>query len=174
MQNPTDQAETSIPTETTVINNVPNIDRTVTVRRKAATHTLSFEMAAGELKLVSPSPQAEDIPATRKKPRLDEPFLTTTTEADGKTASPDISVGLSSPAADNDANANVDLVPDTQPNAGATGHWTKEEDAKLNRAITNTPLKKWDKGYTRPIRMQLPRWFLIEHKASVRTDGIAS
>jgi hypothetical protein len=91
---------------------------------------------------VSPSPQAENISAARKKARLEEPFPTTMEEAARKAALPDMSVGLSPPAADNDANANADLVTGTQPNAGATGHWTKEEDAKLNSAITNTPLKK--------------------------------
>jgi hypothetical protein len=72
----------------TVIDNGSNTNRTVTVRRKATKRTLPFDLAAGELEA---SPQAEDILAARKKPRLDEPLPTTTDEA--MTASPDVSVG---------------------------------------------------------------------------------
>jgi hypothetical protein len=82
MQTPTAQAEpeTSIPTETTVTNNDPNWKRTVKIRRKAAKRTLPFDLTAEELTLVPSSslPQAEDIPAARKKPRLEEPLPTTT------------------------------------------------------------------------------------------------
>ncbi len=85
MQNPTSQAETSIPTEYVI--NGPNLNRTVTVRRKAAKRSESWY---------------QNIVATlstpaRKKPRLEEPLLllpTTTDEAAGKAASPDTSVGL--------------------------------------------------------------------------------
>jgi hypothetical protein len=148
MQNPTDpQAEASIPTDTTVTNNGSNWNRTVNIRRKAAKRTLPFELTAEELELVSP-PQGEDIPA-RKKPRLEEPFSTTSDEATRETASPDVSVWRSPhPAGDNDTNAHP--VTDTQPNAGATpvtGSWTLQEDAKLTRAVANTPKKKWGKEY---------------------------
>jgi hypothetical protein len=74
MQNPTDQAEATIPAE-----NGSNINRTVAVRRKAAKRTNPFDLAAEELHLMSSSPppqEAEDIPAARKKPRLDEPLPT--------------------------------------------------------------------------------------------------
>jgi hypothetical protein len=88
MQNPTDQAAgaeagASIPTETTVTSNGPNTNRAVAVRRKAAKRTHPFDLAAEELHLVplsSLSPRAEDIPAARKKPRLEEPLPTTTDE----------------------------------------------------------------------------------------------
>jgi hypothetical protein len=53
-----------------VSNNDPNINRAVRVLRKAANRTLPFDLATGELDLVPSSPQAEDIPATRKRPRL--------------------------------------------------------------------------------------------------------
>jgi hypothetical protein len=104
-----------------VINNVLNITRTVTVRQKAVKYNLSYNLVARKLKLVSTSPQAEDIPAARKRPPLEEPLPTT----------------------------NANLGTDTQPNAGATGHWIEkeEEDAKLNSAISNTPLKQWEKEY---------------------------
>jgi Pyruvate/2-oxoacid:ferredoxin oxidoreductase delta subunit len=36
---------------------------------------------------------------------------------------------------------------DTQPNAGATGRWTLEENAKLTRAVANTSNKKHGKEY---------------------------
>ena len=148
MQHPTDQDETSIPTDTTVING-PNMNRTVTVRRKAAKRSLPFDLKAEELHLVSPPPQDEDIPA-RKKPRLEEP-LPTTADATARrnTASHDVSVGLSPPAADND-DENADLMTDTHSNAGATratGRWTLEEDAKLTSAVANTSEKKWGKEY---------------------------
>jgi hypothetical protein len=149
MQTPTAQAEpeTSIPTETTVTNNDPNWKRTVKIRRKAAKRTLPFDLTAEELTLVPSSslPQAEDIPAARKKPRLEEPLPSTTAEAAKKTASSDVSVGIFPPAADKD-DAHAEPVMDTQPNAGAaraTGSWTLQEDAKLTSAVTNARKKKY-------------------------------
>jgi hypothetical protein len=159
MQNPTDQAEAapSIATDTTSINSGPSWNRAVAVRRKAAKRTHPFDLAVGELHLVPSSspPQAEDVPSARKKPRLDEPLPAVTNEADAKTASVDVSVGLPPPpAADNDdANANADPVTDAQPSAAATRvirhfrHWTSEEDAQLTSAVTNTSKKKYGKEY---------------------------
>jgi hypothetical protein len=144
MQNPTDQAEASIRTPTTVTNKGTNWIRTVKVPRKAAKRTLPFDLTVDELDLVSRS-QAEDISA-RKKPRLEAPLPTATKyEATRETASPDVSGGLTPPTAD-DENANADPVTNTQPNTGATwatGRWKLEEDAKLTRAVANTPKKKW-------------------------------
>jgi hypothetical protein len=73
MQEPTEEAEGSIPMET-VSNNGSNLDRTFAERRKAAKRTLPWDLAGDELNLVSPRPppQAQDTPAT-KKPRLEEP-----------------------------------------------------------------------------------------------------
>jgi hypothetical protein len=114
--------------------------------RKAAKPSHPFDLTEEKLNLVSPS-QDEDIP-TRQKPRLEEPIPTTKDEATRETASPDVSVVLSPPAAENDgANANADPVTDTQPNAGATGGWTLEEDAKLTRAVANTSKKKSGEEY---------------------------
>jgi hypothetical protein len=62
-----------------------------------------------------------------------------------KTASPDVSVDLPLPVADNNDDPNADLVTDTQPDAGATASWTPEEDAKLTSAIANTRRKKHHK-----------------------------
>jgi hypothetical protein len=152
MQNPTDQAgaegEASITTETTVTSDGPNWNRTVAVRRKAAKRTHPFDLAAGELHLVSSTPQAEDIPAARKKPRLEKPLPTTPDQAARKTAPPDVSAGRPPlPAADND-DTNADPETDTQPNAGATRrHWTSDEDAKLTSAVTNTSKMKLGKKY---------------------------
>jgi hypothetical protein len=146
MQNPTDQAgaEASITTETTVTSNDPNWNRTVAVRRKSAKRTHPFNLAAEELNLVSSTPQAEDIPPARKKPRLQEPLTAVTNEAATKTASFDISVPLPPPGADNDnANASADLVTATR----VTRHWTSEEDAKLTNSVTNTSKMKWGKEY---------------------------
>jgi hypothetical protein len=142
MQNHTDQAEASTPTE-----NGSNINRTVAERRKAAKRSNPFDLTAEELHLVPQ--EAEDLPA-RKKARLEEAFPTTTDEAAGKAVAPDVSVRLPPAAAGND-DANADLVTDTQPNARATTvtrrRWTSEEDAKLTSAVTNTPMKKWGKEY---------------------------
>jgi hypothetical protein len=141
MQNPTDQAEASIPTAETNVTNTS----TVNMRRKAAKRTHPFDLTEEELNLVSP-PQVEDIPA-REKPRLDEPLPTTTDKAARKTASPDVSVGLHPPAPENDdTDYNGNPVIDTQSNPVATRRWTLQEDATLISAVANTPEKKWGKG----------------------------
>jgi hypothetical protein len=158
-EDPTEEAEASIPTVKEEEDANENLNCTFAVRRKAARRTLPWDLAAGELDLVSsqPSssssspPQAEDI-LDRKKPRLEEPLPTTKDQAVRKTPSPDITVDLSPPAADIDK-ANADSTMDTQPKAGATrakGPWTPwkpEDDAKLTTAVTNTPKKKWGKEY---------------------------
>jgi hypothetical protein len=113
-----------------------NQNRTFAVRRKAANRTLPWDLAAGELDLVSsPPPQTEVIPA-RKKRRLEESFSASTASTDegaAKTASPEVSVDL--PAAADNANTR------------ATGHLTPDEDAKLPRAVANTSKMKWGKEY---------------------------
>jgi hypothetical protein len=57
--------EASIPTE--FLRNGPNLNRTFTVRRKAAKRILPWDLTTGELHLVSPPspppPQADVIPA---------------------------------------------------------------------------------------------------------------
>jgi hypothetical protein len=144
---PTDQAEDPIPPETVSSD-------AVMLRRKAAKRTLPFDLAAGELHLVSSSsssssPQAKDVPATKKR-RLEEPLPTTTDEAVRKTASPDLSVGISPPPAADDDDLNADTVTDTQPNAGATratARWTTDEDVQLTTAVANTSKKKYGKEY---------------------------
>jgi hypothetical protein len=90
MQNPTDQAESSIPTVTA--REGPNLNRTFTVCRKAAKRSESWYVAPPPQNIVAPL----SIPA-RKKPRLQEPLATPTDEAARKTASTDISVGLPLP-----------------------------------------------------------------------------
>jgi hypothetical protein len=151
MQNPTEQAEASIPTASSV-RAVPNLNPTVTVRRKVAKRSKRWYQpiaAALPLTMAAPLPtslqaEAEAIPA-RKKRRLEEPLSTTTDETDKKSASPDISAGVPPPAAGNDA-TNTDLMTETQPNAGAnevaTGRWTPEEDAMLTSAVAKIN-KKW-------------------------------
>jgi hypothetical protein len=166
MQEPNEEAEASIPTES--VEDDPNLDVTSEVHRKAAKRTLPWDLAAGELLFVSPPPplslslppRAEDISAVRKRTRLEESFFASTDEAAAEisshdttvslTASPDVSVDLSSRTAD-DNDANADLVTDMQPNTGATTvtrcNWTLEEDAKLSSAFTNTSKKKCGKEY---------------------------
>jgi hypothetical protein len=86
MQEPTEDNEAPIPTETVSngpnlnVRDGPHLNRTVAVRRKAAKRSLPWDLVAGELDLMSPPLQAEDIPA-RKKRRLEEPLPTRTDEA---------------------------------------------------------------------------------------------
>jgi uncharacterized coiled-coil DUF342 family protein len=135
MQIPTDQAETSIPTETAVAINSLNLNRTFTVRRKVAKRSERwYQNTATPL----------SVPA-RKKPRLEEPLPTMADEAARKTASRGSSVGLPPPTADNDNDVITDVVMDTQPNA--TGNWTSEEDVKLTSAVANACEKKYGKEH---------------------------
>jgi hypothetical protein len=147
MQEPTEDDEASVSTENG--REDPSINQTVAVRRKAAKRSLPWDLKAGELHIVSSTPQAEEIPA-RKKRRIEEHLPTATDEAARNTAaSPDLSVGQPHPAVDND-NVNADPVPNTQPNAlatRATANWTKDEDAKLINAVTNTSKNKWGNEY---------------------------
>jgi hypothetical protein len=142
MQNPTDQAEAKAPIPIKTESNDEDMNCTVAVRRKAAKRTLPWDLAGGELHLMSSRPpQDEDIPApARKKSRLEEPVPTTRDQAARKTASPEVSVDLSPPAADIDNDdANADPVTDTQPKPGATRRrWTLEEDSKLTSAVAST------------------------------------
>jgi uncharacterized protein (DUF2237 family) len=129
MQNPTDQAEASIPTET--VREGPNLNLTVTVRRKAAKRSERWYQTTAA-PLFTPA---------RKKPRRDrelEPLPTATDEAARKTASPESSVGLLPRPTTYSDDAYAVHVTDTQPNAGATratGPFTLEEDAKLTSAV---------------------------------------
>jgi hypothetical protein len=97
----TEQAEASIPTDPVI--NGPNLNRTVTVRRKAAKRTdpLYIEPPPPQNMAVSlppsPMPRVEDIPVTQG-PRGEEPLSTTRDEDVRETASPEISEGLPSPA----------------------------------------------------------------------------
>jgi hypothetical protein len=89
------------------------------------------------------------IPA-RKKPRLEETPPATTDEAAKKTASPEISVGLPPPTADND-DANADPVTDTHDvldwsidrAIGRKNSWTKDEDLKLKNSVQMHSGKDW-------------------------------
>jgi hypothetical protein len=138
----TEDDEASTPTES--VRDDPNMNRTVKERRKAAKHTLPWDLKEGELDLVL---QEEDTPA-RKKPRLEEPLLATSDEVTRDAASPDVSEGLNTPAAEND-DANADPVVDTPNTAAtrATRRWTLEEDAKLTRAVANASKKMWGNEY---------------------------
>jgi hypothetical protein len=105
---------------------------------------------AGEIKLVVPPPQDEDIQET-KRPRLEKAFSSSRDEATTENTSHDATVALPPPdaiAAAAGDSADSDPVMDMQPNAGATGrHWTREEDTNLTSAVENTLKKKWGKEY---------------------------
>jgi hypothetical protein len=116
----------------------PNLNDSFIVRRKAAKRTLPWDLSLDELELMSP-PHAEDTPAM-KRPRLEEPFSSSTDKAATTMPSHDTAVSLPAAAA-----AAADPVTDTQPNAKATrarSSWTAEEDAKLNSAVTNNREQK--------------------------------
>jgi hypothetical protein len=137
--------EASVPTENG--GDDPDLNVTVAVRRKAAKRTFPFELAAEELLLVSSSslsPQAEDIPVT-KKPRVEDPISASKDEADTKISSHDTTRALSPPDAAAAAADNADANPVKR--IPATGQWTPEEDANLNSAVKNTRKKKYGKEY---------------------------
>jgi hypothetical protein len=140
MQEPTEGAEASIPTENVgdEDGDDPNLNGTFAVRRKAAKRTLPWNLEAEELELVPPS-HAEATPAT-KRPRLEEPFSATTDVAATNISSHDTAVSLPAPDADH---ADSDPVKGTL----ATAQWRPEEDAKLNSALTNACKKKFGKEY---------------------------
>jgi uncharacterized protein (DUF2237 family) len=145
---PTEDDEASIPTEH--VRNGPNQNRIFTLRRKAAKRTFPWELTADEIQLASPPPHDEDTRET-KRPRLEEPVLTSTDEASTNTTSEDITVALPPPdaAIDND-DANADPETETQPNArttGAKGRWTVVEDADLTSALTKTPKTKHSRNW---------------------------
>jgi hypothetical protein len=139
----------------------PDLNVTVVVRRKAAKRTSPWDLASGELTLVSSSPpQAEDFPVAKKprleeplsrleEPRLEKPFSVSTDEAGKKTSSHDTTAGRAPTAADEDIDDDNHVDDDDDPVKGTrvTGYWTAEEDAKLNSAVTNTCQKKWGKEY---------------------------
>jgi hypothetical protein len=120
---PTEDDEASIPIEN--VRDDPNLNNTVKTCRKAAKPTLPWDLAEGELNLMSP-------PA-KKKRRLEEPLPTSRDQAARETASPDVSVGL--PPDD----VNADHLTDTQLNGAAPvtrRRWSSSEDGKLTSAIT--------------------------------------
>jgi hypothetical protein len=78
MQGPTEDDEASVPSEHVI--NGPNLNRTFTVRRKAAKRILPWDLPADEIQLVPPRPQDEDIIQEKKRPRLEEPFSTSPTD----------------------------------------------------------------------------------------------
>jgi hypothetical protein len=135
MQNPTDQAETSIPTVT--VREGPHLNPmgTFTVRRKAAKRSESWYQ-----KVAAPL----TIPA-RKKQRREEPLPTTTTDEATTVAHPPTDAATD--------HADSDPVLDMHPIARTTAAprrarlWTPEEDVTLISAVTNTRKKKRGKEY---------------------------
>jgi hypothetical protein len=133
MQERTEEAEAaSIPRDG------PNLNRTFTVRRKAAKRTFPWDMLAGELSLVS-LPQAEDVPAT-KKPRLEELFSASTDEATAKLSSHDTAVSLPSATADH---TDAESVKGSR----ATDHRRLQKNAELKSVVTNAGKKTYCKDY---------------------------
>jgi hypothetical protein len=120
--NPTDpateQAEASIPTET--VSNGPNLNRTFTVRRKAAKRTYPLYIAPPPPPPTiavppSPTPETEEIPVTQE-PHVEEPppTITVTDEAARGFASPEISAGLLTSATPLTSAATVNIPTETR------------------------------------------------------------
>jgi hypothetical protein len=153
MEGPTDTDEAPIPTEPERMSG--------TMRRKIGKKTCVTKLTAANIKSLP-----DDIPATRKKPRLqswipvgfnfeafqipDKASLPAiAAEADTLNASPDASAAVAVASAD--AGTCPVTASPTQPNAGATRaplrRWTPEEDAKLTSAVKTTVKKKHGKEY---------------------------
>jgi hypothetical protein len=137
-----------IPTEH--MRNGPHLNRTFTVRRKAAKRTFPWDLPGEEIQIARPRPQDEDdhIRAT-KRPRLEEPLPTPTDEVTTENTAHDTTVALpaqNTAAAATTESADSDSVTDMHPIPRATGtshYWTSVEDAQLTRAVTTTPKKKY-------------------------------
>jgi hypothetical protein len=149
---PMEDEEASIPTEH--VQNGPNLNRTFTVRRKAAKRILPWDLPVDEIQLALPSPQDEDI-REAKRPRLETPFPTSTDEATTTNTSHTTTVavfqdevlyskGLHLQTAIPAAAAGFDPMVDT---TGERRRWTPEEDVKLISAVTNTDKKKYGQNY---------------------------
>jgi hypothetical protein len=159
MHNSTFQAETCIPTETVVAINSRNLNRTFTVRRKAAKRSERWHQnTAAPLSL----------PA-RKKPRIEEPPSTDTVAASTlRQSSHHVNTTNSTttpapaPAAPTDAaNASIlpqgsrqDQLPPTESSeeqldddsgtvSGRKGKWTTDEDNKLTSAVETHVGESW-------------------------------
>jgi hypothetical protein len=147
MQNPTEDDETSSPTETVMtINGSNNMSGAFAVRRKATKkkRALPWDLTVREIKGASPQ-QAEDIPPATKKPRREKPLPTSTDEAARKTASTYISVGLPPPVADNDdTNAHDVLDCSIDRAIGCKNRWTEDEDNKLKYSVQIHGGKDWN------------------------------
>jgi hypothetical protein len=174
MQGPptsTEDDNASIPTET--VRDDPNMNRTFTVRRKAAKRTFPYDLKIGEtIQLALPRPQDEEIPA-RKRPCLEESFPTSTDEAATENTLHDTTAELPPPPSDataTAADAGADYLADLDPvmdycidpAAARTGKWTSEEDKRLTSAVTSTREKKRGKKYS-------PDWVAISTQVPGRT-----
>jgi hypothetical protein len=146
-----EEAEASVTTDN-VREGSPNLNRTVTLRRKAAKRTFPWDLTPEELHILSPL-QAEDVPVA-KKPRLEVPISGSKDEATTHISSHDTAVIL--PAAD---------YADAVKGPHTVGHWTAEEDAKLNIAV-NTYCKKKGK-YGKQYRTN---WAAVAELVPTRTQ----
>jgi hypothetical protein len=144
MQFPTEQAAPSIPTETVVAINSLNLNRTFTVRRKAAKRSERwYQNTAAQL----------SVPA-RKKPRLEERPCTDTVAASTlhrsshhvNTTNSTSTTSTSAPAPPTDtANASTldALDPSIDRANGRTGKWEEDEDINLRNAVQMHAGKDW-------------------------------
>jgi hypothetical protein len=143
---PTENDEASIPAEHLLT--VPHLDAG---SRKAAMRNFAWKLTSEELQLELSQPLQDDDEDIRdtKRPRLEEPFRTSTDEATTENTSHATTSALLLPDADD--TADLDHVMDMHPNTGTTTEtealrrWTLDEDAQLNNAVTNTRKKKWGK-----------------------------
>jgi hypothetical protein len=147
---PTEDGEASVPSEHVLSG--PNLNRTFTVRRKAAKRILPWDLPVDEIQLVLPRPQDEDIIQETKRPRLEGPF-SSLIDDEATTMNPSHTTTVALPPADaataadrNDSDPVTDMHSIAR-TTGAPRYWSPEEDKQLTIAVTNTCKKKRGKEY---------------------------
>jgi hypothetical protein len=141
MQDPTNQAETSIPAETAIVINGSNLNRTFAVRRKAAKRSESWYQTP----VVYPS-EEEATPWTK-----DEFIqLKRAVQIHGGKSWDAISALVPGRTKTKCWNRwNDEVTPSIGTVSGRKGKWTADEDSKLTSAVQRYRGKKWG-GFARP------------------------
>jgi hypothetical protein len=184
---PTKEAEASIVTKN--VRDGPNesLKGTFKIPRNAKKRTLPWDLEAGKRKRLSPAPHDEDIRA-KKKPRLEERFSASTSEATTKIPSLDTTEALPPPVDDAAPRHAVANHPDSDPvmdmhlNARATGarrRWTTDEDTRLKKAVLvhthDGKTHNWDAIAAlvpgRTLSQCKGRWYDALHPRIVRTTA---
>jgi hypothetical protein len=164
--------EASIPAPVHMLTG-PNLNRTFTVRRKAAKRTFPWKLTEDELQLALPRPQEEDDDIREtKRPRLEDSSSASTYEitpkktlhatavalpptagtgtGTGTAADTGTGTGTADTTAGTATDFDPDPVTDMHPTAWTTGAprgWTTEKDAQLTSAVTKARKKKYGEKF---------------------------